>query len=269
MRLAISVIGWAAEHDRAAPARLAAAGVEGIEVAPTRLWGTWTAATPDVARGYRDELEGLGLACPAMQSLFFGVDGAMLTGDATGRRVAGDHLVQVAELAGALGARVAVLGSPGNRRRGELSHAEASRRMREALAPAAEAFASHGAAIGIEHNPPEYNCDFLTTYEEVRAFVAEADHPGLAAHLDVGGLRLAEEEPDLAGPPPAHFHLSAPNLAPFDGEPREWHAALAGRVEAAGYTGWASIEQRACADGLATAERAVAAAREVLGTAGD
>ncbi len=269
MRLAISLIGWGPDQDADAPARLAAAGVEGIEVAPTRLWGSWPAATPDAARRYRDDLEALGLACPAMQSLFFGVDGAMLTGDAVGRRIAGDHLARVAELAGALGARVAVLGSPGNRRRGELSHAEASRRMREALVPAAEAFAGHGAAIGIEHNPPEYNCDFLTTYEEVRAFVADADHPGIAAHLDAGGLRLVHEEPDLDGPPPAHFHLSAPGLEPFDGEPREWHVALGRRLAAAGYTGWASIEQRASADGLATAERAVVAARAVLGAAGD
>lgn len=267
MRLAISLIGWAPEHDADAPARLAAAGVEGIEVAPTRLWGSWAAATPDTARRYREELEALGLACPAMQSLFFGVEGATLTGDAAGRRIAGDHLVRVAELAGALGAGVAVLGSPGNRRRGDLSHAEASGRMREALMPAAEAFARHGAAIGVEHNPPQYGCDLLTTYEEVRGFVAEADHPGIAAHLDVGGLRLAEEDPDLDGPPPAHFHLSAPQLEPFDGEPREWHQALAGRLEASGYTGWASIEQRASRDGLTTARRAVAAAREVLGTA--
>lgn len=264
MRLAVSLIGWGAEHDADAPARLAATGVEGIEVAPTRLWGSWDAATPDAARRYRDELEALGLACPAMQSLFFGVEGATLTGDATGRRIAGEHLVRVAELAGALGAKAAVLGSPGNRRRGDLSHAEASARTREALAPAAEAFAEQGAAIAIEHNPPEYDCDFLTRYDEVRDFVAEADHPGIAAHLDVGGLRLAGEDPDPSGTPPAHFHLSAPRLEPFDGEPRAWHRALAGRMEAAGYAGWASIEQRARADGLAPVERAVAAAHAVL-----
>lgn len=264
MRLAVSLIGWDGGDDARAPARLAAAGVEGIEVAPTRLWGSWDAATPDAARRYRDELDALGLACPSMQSLLFGVEGAMLTGDATGRRIAGSHLVRVAELAGALGARVAVLGSPGNRRRGDLSHAEASARTREALGRAAEAFADHGAAIAIEHNPPEYGCDFLTTYEEVRGFVAETDRPGIAAHLDVGGLRLAGEDPDLSAAPPAHFHLSAPRLEPFDGEPRAWHRSLAGRLRAAGYAGWASIEQRADAGGLASVERAVAAARAVL-----
>ncbi len=267
MRLAVSLIGWEAQDDEVALGRLASAGVDGIEVAPTRLWGSWDDATPDAARRYREALEAAGLACPAMQSLFFGVEGAMLTGDADGRRIAGGHLAEVAELAGALGARVAVLGSPGNRRRGELSHAAASERMREALAPAADAFAAHGAAIGIEHNPPEYGCDFLTTYEEVGGFVAEAGHPGIAAHLDVGGLRLAGEDPRLGDAVPAHFHLSAPRLEPFDGEPPEWHAALVARLGDAGYAGWASIEQRASAEGLATVERSVEAARALLGAA--
>ena len=264
MRLAVSLIAWEpAEDDRAAQV-LATAGVAGIEVAPTRVWGSWEAITPDAVRRWGAELAEQGLTCPALQSLFYGVDRAMLTGDREARRVATKHLVRVSGIAGALGARVAVLGSPGNRRRGDLTEPEALGRLRESLLPAAEAFAECGAAIGLEANPPEYGCDLLTRYGEVAAFIDDVGHPGLRPHLDLGGLRLSEEDPLLDGALPAHVHLSAPHLTPFDAQPRDWHETLLARLRSAGYAGWCSIEQRANGTGLTAPLNAVGAARRLL-----
>ena len=263
MRLAISVIAWDPDDDAAVVDRLAS-DLDGLEVAPTRIWASWDEATPDAAARWRDELEPRGLVVPALQSLLFGVEGASVTGDSQARRTASDHLCAVASIAGALRAHVAVFGSPGSRRRGDLSHEEATRRMREALLPAADAFADKGSAIGIEANPPEYGCDFLTTYAEAAEFVDRMAHPGIVRHLDTGQLLLSGEDPVLDGQPPSHVHLSAPSLAPFRAEPADWHAELVGRLRAAGYDGWVSIEERPEPDGLDGVASAVRAARALL-----
>lgn len=266
MRLAVSVIAWSADEDAEALDRLAGS-VDGLEAAPTRLWGDWDAATPEVAARWREHLEQRGLEAPALQSLMFGVQDASITGDAGQRRRAAEHLCRVGAIAGALGARVAVFGSPGARRRGELTHKEATGRAREALLPAAEAFAAHGAALGIEANPPDYGCDFITTYAEAAEFVAAVDHPGVTRHLDAGQLRLSDEWPDVAAHPPAHVHLSAPHLVPFRAEPRDWHERLLAELQATGYAGWVSIEERPEPTGLAGVAQAAGAARALLATA--
>jgi len=263
VRLAVSVIAWSAANDAEAIERLYGE-VDGLEAAPTRLWGSWDGATPAVANRWRDELERRGLAVPAMQSLMYGVEGASLTGDANARRLASDHLTRVATIAGALGAGVAVFGSPSNRRRGDLTHAEAARRAREALLPAADAFAAHGAALAIEANPPEYGCDFLTTYLESVEFVDDVGHPGVTRHLDLGQLRISGEKPDLATHPPAHVHLSTPGLGPFRAEPSAWHQGLIDELESIGYEGWASIEERPEPSGLDGVEDAARCARALL-----
>jgi len=265
MRLAISVIGWAAEDDDAALASLAEAGAQGFEVAPTRVFGSWEAATDAAVGAYRERCAEHRLEVPTLQSLLYGVEGASLTEDAEARRIAASHLERVAEIAGGLGAGAAVFGSPANRRRGDLDWAEAARRASEVLRRAGEAFAMRGSRLVLEHNPPEYGCDFLTTWEEVAEFAAQVDHPGVAPHLDLGGLRLTgEDEPSFDGRTPGHLHLSAPHLAPFDGEPADWHRTMLDRLSAAGYDGWASIEQRPAGGGLAAPLAAIAAAKVLL-----
>lgn len=264
MRLAISVIGWESRDDERAFRALAAAGAEGFEAVPTRIWGSWEAATDGAVDRWREMLAAHGLECPAVQSLFYGVEGASLTGSSAERSTAVEQLRRVARLAGRLGARVAVLGSPANRRRGELKLSEAGRRAGETLLAAADDFADAGIKLGIESNPAEYGCDFLTTYSEVHEFVAAIDHPAIAPHLDTGALRINAEEPELSDPTPAHVHLSSPGLRPFDGEPQEWHADLLSRLRRSGYRGWLSIEQRPEHDCLPAALQALRVSRELL-----
>jgi D-psicose/D-tagatose/L-ribulose 3-epimerase len=264
MRLAISVIGWDQDDDARAAPVLGAAGADGFEAVPTRIWGSWEAATPSVVQAWRETIDAQGLECPAVQSLFYGVEGASITGSSAERSTAADHLRRVARLAGELGAGVAVLGSPANRRRGELEPSAAMRRASETLLSTSDAFADAGVKLAIEANPREYGCDFLTTYAEVRDFVAAVDDPSIAPHLDTGALRINGEEPELEDPLPAHVHLSTPGLRPFDGEPHEWHAGLLDRLRRRGYDGWLSIEQRPDEQHLPAAERALRAGRQLL-----
>ena len=269
MRLAISVIGWDPDDDERSLAVLSAAGAEGLEAVPTRLWGSWAGVTNGAVDDWRQALDAHGLECPALQSLFYGIEGVSLTGSGAERAGAAEQLRRVARLGGRLGARVAVLGSPANRRRGELNQSEATRRARKTLLDAADAFAEEGVTLGVEPNPTEYGCDFLTTYSEVREFVSAVGHPAIAPHLDTGALRVNREEPELDDPMPAHVHLSTPHLKRFDGEPRRWHADLLDRLRGCGYRGWISIEQRPDGDRLEAAESAVHVGRQLLESASE
>ena len=267
MRLAVSVIGWEPEDDDAALALLGDL-VDGVEAAPQRIFGTWASMRLDDVRRWREDLEARGLACPAMQALLYGTEGLSVTGDAAQRRETAAHLRRVAAIAGACGARVAVFGSVRNRLRGSLSHEEASERMRETLLAAADAFAEAGAVLAVEAIATEHGADFLTTYEEVGAFVDATAHDAIRVHLDTAALRQAGEAPDFTATRPSHVHLSAPGLAPFTADPAAWHAGVITALAEAGYDGWLSIEQRPGPLGLADVEAAIAAARSVMATAG-
>ena len=50
-----------------------------------------------------------------------------------------------------------------------------------------------GCTIGIEANPREYNCNFLTTTDEARRFVRMVDSPNVALHIDAGTIEVNHE----------------------------------------------------------------------------
>ena len=72
MKLAISNIAWRADEDAAALPMLRDLGVQGLEVAPTRLWPDLSTVTADDLAAARREIEAQGPPVVAMQSLLFG-----------------------------------------------------------------------------------------------------------------------------------------------------------------------------------------------------
>lgn len=246
MRLAVSSIAWTADQDAVVAPLLADAGVGGIELAPTRVWPDLAAARDAAVRDHRRFWEDHGLAVPAMQALLYGRDDLLLFGSDAGRQAMLTCLGHAVRIGALLGARVLVFGSPRNRLRGPLGAGQA-------LAIAVPFFRTlgaladqHGVAIGIEANPTEYGCDFLTNHAELRQFVAEVDHPGIVHHVDLGGAILAGEDPAAVvtdASPLRHFHASTPHLAPPLPGSGPLIRAL-GALSRSGYQGWVSLEMR-------------------------
>lgn len=237
-------------------------GVSGIELVPAQEWRGWEGATPAAAARLRDALSGEGMACPAFQSILFGVEGAaVFAGGDAGRRIMADHVARVADLAAPLGASVLVFGSPGLRRRGDLPGDEASAVAADFLRGVAERIAPSGVALCIEPNSRGYGCDFVTTMAEADALVRAVDHPSFGLHLDTGSACM--ERAYVAGEVEAfagrfrHAHVSEPRLAPFEADSEVDHAAVADALARTGYEGWTSLEM-ARAD-LGTVRSCVAA----------
>src|SRR5262245_24016023 len=100
MRAAFSNIGWARHDDEPVFAKLRAARVSGIGVAPTKVWPDWNGASESAARAYARFLGDLGFAVPAMQAVLFGKPELRLFDTApAARRAFEEHFRSVADLA--------------------------------------------------------------------------------------------------------------------------------------------------------------------------
>jgi sugar phosphate isomerase/epimerase len=254
-RFAFSNIAWTPHDDAATFALLRHHGIEGIEVAPTAVWGSWQAMTVSKARAYRQFLGEEGFEVPALQAILYGKPEARLF-EEHGEAVLLDHFTLVACIASALEARVAVLGAPLQRDRAGRSWPRALEHAAGVLRKAARIFHDHGCCLCIEPNPQRYGCNFVNTAAEGLELVAAVAHPGLRLHLDAAGMYL--EKDDLASALPAafpvlrHFHVSEPDLGDFRRSVVP-HTENLRHLSAAGYAGWCSVEMRRPSTPLADA----------------
>jgi sugar phosphate isomerase/epimerase len=267
MRIAVSNIAWPAEVDAEAYALLAGLGVEGIEIAPTRVWPGWEGISSEAVRGLKDQVAGAGLVVSSMQSILFQKPELQLFGDGAGFT---EHLTYCAGLAAELGAGAVVLGAPKNRDRGELSEEAAFARAVEVFGPIAEAYAAEGVALCLEANPVQYACNFVTHGREAARLVRAVGSAGLRLHLDTACAGMAGEDvgelvlanADIL----AHFHASEPMLGGF-AEPSEGHAGAATALREVGYAGWVAVEMRTQEDVLGALKTAAGFAMETYGGA--
>ena len=240
--LAVSNIAWPADAESNAEAAriLLDGGATGVEVAPSLLPG-YASGQQTVAE-IRSRWEDLGLPVVALQALLFNRPHLQLFGSDAGRAALMAHLDSMAALAEGLGARVLVFGSPKNRLKGSLTETEALDQAVPFFRELGTRAEDRGVLFGMEANPAEYGCDWLTTLAEANALVAAVASPGIALHGDAGGLILSGHVPPGQPLDLVHHHASEPHLATLTDRP--CHHALASWLQASHYRGWISIEMR-------------------------
>ncbi len=264
IRLGASNLAWPAEAGPRALALLAKTGVEGVEVAPTRI-APWEQLTPQHLAGFRRECNAAGVRVCSLQAVFFGKPEATLLGDEAGFAAMREHTARLADIAAALGATVAVFGAPKARLRGALSPNDAMARAADRLRTLGDIAAGGGLRFGIEPVPPVYGADFLNHAHEMLALVEQTGHPNIRAHLDTACVSLAGDDPSeairAAIASLAHYHMAEPDLGPFDAA-RLDHDTPGRTLHEVGYDGWVVIEMKQGeGDGLARLATAIAFAR--------
>lgn len=268
MKIAVSNIAWDPADEAGVFGILSQMRITGVEVAPTKLWGGWDGATAFAAKQVRSALADAGFVIPALQSILFGRPDLKLFGTDAQRAALLDHIGHVAELAAEMGARTLVFGSPRNRDPGGLSLGEAMEAAVLVLREAGARCARQGVWLGIEANPPAYDCRFITRWYEAAELVRRCDSPGIRLHLDSACTALAQD--DLAEAVAetadilAHVHISEPQLGAFDTLQVD-HARFGAALRRAGYDGWCSVEMRRSDDPLAAVRRAAAIAKSFYG----
>lgn len=268
MRLAISNIAWDPADDEEVAALLVAAGVNAIEVAPTKAWPDPRKAGPDEARSERERWRGLGLDVVATQSLLFGRPDLLLFGPEDVRKRLVQHLGHLVALGGALGASVQVFGSPRNRRRDAMPAQDAIAVAVEVFREVARCAEEAATAVVIEANPEQYGTDFLTSAHDAAALVEAVDRPGVRLHLDTACMVLAGDDPVECvrryAPLLAHVHLSRPELGPVGVSADPVHAAVVTTLKQVGYDRTVSVEMRPTSTPVQSVKVAVGYAAELL-----
>jgi sugar phosphate isomerase/epimerase len=257
-RLSISNIAWPATDDRKALDLAAKLRFDGVELAPGKVFGDLSQIPLGAVHAYRGEVGDRGLSVSALQSLLFGVQDVHLFESAASRERMASHLKRIAEIAGALGARACVFGSPTLRDPGTLSLDTACKIAEEFLHTIAPDYAAQGVELCFEANPRLYQCKFATHTEEAFNLVERVNAPGIALQLDTGTMFINGESPEVIRQVErriGHFHVSEPNLAPI-GTAGVDHTGIAAAVKSSAYSSWVSVEMKAVNDWCGAMERA-------------
>jgi D-psicose/D-tagatose/L-ribulose 3-epimerase len=248
--LSISNIAWPAEADAEALILLARLGFDGIELAPSKVFGDISAISLQTVRAYRRQVEDQGLAICALQAILFGVQGAHLFESTLSRQRMADHLRRIAEVAATLGARACVFGSPALRDPGNLVPEKALAIAEAFFRAIAGDYAAQEVELCFEANPSFYQCRFVTHTREAMDLVKRVNAPGFGLQLDTGTIFINGEDPGVIREVESqirHFHISEPALVPV-GTAGVDHLAVAIALCGSIYTDWISIEMRAVED---------------------
>ena len=269
MKIAVSNIAWPAELDESVFAFLAASGVEGIEVAPTRVWPQWEGIDRASVQAFRRAVESHGLRISSLQSILFQKPELRLFAGDPERQALNEHLRRCADLAADLGAECMVFGAPRNRDRGSISEPCAFEIAARFFAGAGAYCSERGVCLAFEANPAEYQCNFVTDSAAAAKLVKAVGSEGFRLHLDTACLRLASENAGSAIIENAgilrHFHASEPYLADYS-PPVAAHVEAAAALRSVHYDHWAALEMRAEEPALPALREAV---RYVRATYGD
>jgi D-psicose/D-tagatose/L-ribulose 3-epimerase len=247
MNVAVSSLAWRPEHDAEVARLLADQGVNGVELAPTKIWPDLRAASSASVAAYRDGWTSRGFQIIALQAILFGRNDLQLFESEEQRRGFEDHLRLCVALASGLGAPAIVLGAPGNRRKGSLSATEAEVIAIPLLSRVGEFADAHGVVVCIEPAPHQYGGDWVTSTREAVDIVRKVDSAGISLHLDAGILSLEKEDCTSTFaeyvPFARHFHISEPGLAMI-GSAAVDHAKIARCLQAHRYSHWCSVEMK-------------------------
>ena len=244
---AVSNIGWNRHDDPAILDLLSRYHVTGIELAPSKVWPDLEAVTEKDAKEYRAFLADHGFAVPAFQAILFGCPDLQVF-DPDSHKALFARLELVARLASWTGAKILVFGAPRNRKRNGREFTESFQYAAEVFHRAGEIVRQYGCAIGMEANPVEYQCDFLTNTADVERFVKTVDSDGIVLHIDSGATAMTHEkiETVLTGLTvmPRHYHISEPMLANPGENGQVEHVKAFEALKRIGYAGAVSIEMK-------------------------
>lgn len=267
MNLSISNIAWNPKEDESVVGLLNKLGIKGLEIAPTKIWPNPLDTSRVEVEKVKEQWAIKGIELIAMQSLLFGQNQLNLFSKDS-REEMFIYLSGIIELAGQLGVKSLVFGSPKNRFAGEMSKKEQFEIAIPFFYDLGNEATKNNVVFCIEPNPVQYNCDFVTNTKDAVSLIREVGNPGFKLHLDSGALFLNEENILISieeGIPFLnHFHISEPylNLIGSNATP---HAEVAHALKTLGYSNWVSIEMKdnLLSNNLESVERALSYAMTI------
>jgi sugar phosphate isomerase/epimerase len=248
MKFAVSNIGLRPHDHLNDLAAVAAMGFEGLEVALSRVWpGDWNNPKATDIEAYRRCVEASGLCIVGLHSLFWERPDLTLFGDAETVERTTDFLVRLSAVCRDLGGKTLIYGSQTARTRGERSIEQANAEAVDFFSELSHRIEDHGTCFCIE--PLETAvADYIHSVLDSLAIVKAVDHPALRVQIDAKAMALANEvRPETFEAVRdylVHVHANEPGFDILGTSGRVNHAQIGAMLNAIGYDGYVSIEQR-------------------------
>ena len=192
MKLSISNIAWAAEHDAEMYQYLRKSGFQGLEIAPTRIFPEAPYEKLLEGKEWAAELkEKYKLVIPSMQSIWYGHQ-EKIFGSKEERKILIDYTKKAIDFAEVIGCKNLVFGNPKNRDTDDVpgNYPTAIDFFREIGDYALD----HNTTIAIEANPVIYNTHFLNTTEQAVEMAYKCGSEGVKVNVDLGTIIYNEED---------------------------------------------------------------------------
>jgi D-psicose/D-tagatose/L-ribulose 3-epimerase len=248
VKLAVSNIAWSKEEEPAIASLLQDLNVRYVEIAPTKQWEDPTVVPDSEIEDYKNWWQGYGIEVIAFQSMLFNRPNLKLFEDDSTRAEMASYLKDFIGVAGKMGVKTMVFGSPKNRQKGSMKQEIASSIATSFFKDVGHIASVNGVNFCIEPNAPQYSCDFVTNAAEGIKLVKQVDSKGFGLHLDIACMALANDNIAdsiiSAAPLLRHFHISSPMLGDVVPRPDVDHEQAAGALRSIGYKGYVSIEMR-------------------------
>jgi Sugar phosphate isomerases/epimerases len=240
LKLSVSQISWRPQELETALKLLTAYNFDGVEVAPTMLFGA-TPYTPNCrqqAIDFATEIKlKYNLSVSSMQSIWYGVQGNIFGPE---RNFLLQYTKDAILFASAIGASNIVFGCPKNRIIPDNTPDDSAIEFFREISDFAF---EHDTMLSLEANPADYGTNYMNTTADALDVVYRVSSKSCKLNVDFGTILLNNENVNwLRGKVNSigHVHISEPNLAIL--QKRNEHLELAAILREENYAGYVSIE---------------------------
>ena len=214
MKYSISNIAWDSDQDEEMYLFLHEIGYDGVEIAPTRLFGEHPYKKIRQAKEVRERLkQDYHLQISSMQSIWFGRQ-EKLFGEEKERIVLYEYTKYAIAFANVLECKNLVFGCPRNR---VIYRKEDEETAIEFFSKLGEYAQQNQTTLSIEANPVIYHTNFCNDTSEALKLVQKVNKEAFKVNLDLGTMIENKESADgIRGQITQlnHVHMSEPYLAP-------------------------------------------------------
>ena len=187
MKYSISNIAWSKEYDNEMYAFLKQQGIDGLEIAPTRIFDK-PYDNLELAHEYAWMLKNkYGLTVSSMQSIWYGVKESIFGTDEN-RAYLLDYTKKAILFAESMGIRNLVFGCPRNRNMPQGDEKQFMEIAAGFFKELGDFAYQHNTVLAMEPNPVIYNTNFLNYTKDACEFVKSVDSPGFKVNIDMGTI---------------------------------------------------------------------------------
>lgn len=213
MKLSISNIAWDVVYDNEMYQFLSENGINGLEIAPTRIFTNNPYDQLSEAKLWSEELKkNHNLVIPSMQSIWFG-HSELIFGSKEERNILIEYTKKAILFADAIGCKNLVFGNPRNR---DTDNIEGNMPIAIDFFKEIGDFAfEHNTYIALEPNPTIYNTRFMNRTEDAVEMANKSNSKGIKVNADLGAMLYNNEDinylkqiTDYVN----HIHISEPGL---------------------------------------------------------